>query len=238
MRNRSIQFAFDFVKGGRAKYKHMGQKVHPLAFRMGILANWKSRWFNTKKYRELLRQDIKLRSFIMGKLDKAGVERIEIERLVNSLKIIIRTAKPGLVIGRGGSGIEELKEELKKIVKKDDPRTDKIEIKLEIEEIRQPESQAAVMAQSLAEQMERRLPYRRTIKRVLDKIRQNKDVRGAKLIVKGRLDGAEIARVESLKFGKIPLQTLRSDIDYAEATAYTTYGTVGVKVWIYKGEVF
>ena len=173
----------------------------------------------------------------MKKLGKAGVSQVEIERLANSLRIIIHTARPGLVIGRGGSGIEDLKKEIKKIIQKQDPQLSKTELQLEVEEIRQPESQAAVVSQGIADQIERRLPYRQVMKRTLDRIKQNKEVEGAKITIKGRLNGADIARRESSKTGKIPLQTLRSNIDYAQATAYTTYGTVGVKVWIYKGEV-
>ena len=212
--------------------------MHPLAFRLGVTANWKSRWFNKKKYKVLLKQDVKLRDFIMEKLDKAGINKIEIERSANFLKIIIQTARPGIVIGRGGSGIEELKRELKKIIQKEDPQSAQPELRLDIEEIKHPEIQAAIIAQSMAEQIERRMPYRRVIRHALDKVQQNKEAKGAKVMVSGRLDGSDIARREWLKIGKVPLQTLRSSIDYAQATAYTTYGTVGIKVWIYKGEVF
>jgi len=216
----------------------MGRKVHPFIFRIGTVNNWRSRWFNKKEYRELLKQDVKLRGFIMEKLSKAGVNSIEIERSANLINIIIQTARPGLVIGRGGSGIEELKQELKKITKKGDSGSSKTEIRLEIEEIRQPNSQAAIVAQDMASQIERRMPYRRVMKQSLDKIIQNHEVQGAKVMVKGRLNGALIARKEWLKKGRISLQTLRANIDYAQATAYTTYGTIGVKVWICKGEVF
>ncbi len=216
----------------------MGQKVHPNAFRLGIIKNWKSRWFNKNKYRELLEQDQVLRNFIMKKLAKTGINSIEIERSANFINIIIQTARPGLVIGRGGAGIEELKKEIRSLLFKKDPALIKTEIRLEIDEVRQPTSQAQVVASDIATQIEKRMPYRRVMKQTLDKIMQNKEVKGAKVMIKGRLNGAEIARKEWLKQGKIPLQTLRSDIDYARATAYTTYGTVGVKVWVYKGEVF
>ena len=216
----------------------MGQKVHPLAFRIGLGTNWKSRWFNKKKYKELLEQDVKLRDFIMKKLDKTGINSIEIERTANSVNIIIQTARPGLVIGRGGGGAEELKQEIRKIMQKGRPELAKLEIRLEIEEVKQVTCQAAIVAGDMANQIERRLPYRRVMKQTLDKIMQNKDIQGAKVMTKGRLNGAEIARTEWLKKGRMPLQTLRSHIDYGWATAYTTYGTVGIKVWIYKGEVF
>ena len=216
----------------------MGQKVHPLAFRIGLGANWKSRWFNKKIYKELLEQDVKLRDFIMKKLDKTGINSIEIERSANSVNIIIQTARPGLVIGRGGGGVEELKQEIRKIIQKGKPELVKLEIRLEVEEVKQATAQAAIVAGDMANQIERRLPYRRVMKQALDKIMQNKDIQGAKVMTKGRLNGAEIARTEWLKKGRIPLQTLRAHIDYGWATAYTTYGTIGIKVWIYKGEVF
>lgn len=216
----------------------MGRKVHPFIFRLGSVTNWKSRWFSKKQYREFLEQDTKLRSFIMEKLRKASINLIEIERSANSLNIIIKTARPGLVIGRGGEGIEELKNEIKKLLQKNNSGQSNFEIRLEVEEVKDPDIQAAIVGMEIANQIERRLPYRRVIKQALDKIMQNSKAKGAKIMIKGRLNGAEIARKEHLKKGKIPLQTLRSDIDYASSTAYTTYGTIGIKVWIYKGEVF
>jgi len=219
-------------------YKNMGHKVHPFVFRIGIVTNWKSRWFSSKNYKKFLEQDVRLREFVTKKLDKAGVNKIEVERSENSINVIVQTARPGLVIGRGGSGAEELKKEIKKLLQKHDPEMKDLEVRLDIEEIRQPNAQARVVALDIANQIERRLPYRRVIKQTLDKVMQNRDIKGAKIVVKGRLNGAEIARKEWLKKGRIPLQTLRSNIDYARATAYTTYGTIGIKVWIYKGEVF
>ena len=216
----------------------MGRKVHPFIFRLNTAKNWKSRWFNQREYKELLEQDVKLRDFILKKLNKAAVNLVEIERSANLIKIIIGTARPGLVIGRGGSGVEELKQEIKKIIYKNNPELSNIDVNLEINEIRDPNSHAAIVAQDIASQIERRMPYRRVIKQTLDKIIQSTGVQGAKITVKGRLNGAEIARKEWLKKGRISLQTIRANIDYAEATAYTTYGTIGVKVWISKGEVF
>jgi len=174
----------------------------------------------------------------MKKLAKTGVERIEIERSANLMKVIIKTARPGIIIGRGGGGIEQLKEDIKRLISKELPGIGKTEIRLEVEEVKLPESQASIVAQNIAEQIERRIPYRRVLKQSIDKTIQIKTVEGVKIMIKGRLDGAEIARTEWLLKGKIPLQTLRAKIDYACATAYTTYGTVGIKVWIYKGEVF
>lgn len=216
----------------------MGHKVHPFVFRLGIVTNWRSRWFNKKQYKDLLKQDLELRKFIENKLDKAGVESVEIERSANFINVIIKTARPGLVIGRGGSGVEELKQEIKNLIQKSGSELVKTEVRLEIEEIKQPTSRARVVAMDVAAQIEKRFPFRRAIKQSLEKIMANSEVKGAKIMVKGRLNGAEIARKEWLKEGKIPLQTLRSNIDYAEATAYTTYGTIGIKIWIYKGEVF
>jgi small subunit ribosomal protein S3 len=217
----------------------MGQKVHPLSLRIGLGTDWQSRWFGKKgEYKNLLEQDVKLRVFIMKKLARAGFNSVKIERSANSMNVVIQAARPGLIIGRGGSGAEELKDEIKKFLRKINPALAKTEVRLEIEEIKQVSARAAVIAADIAAQIEKRLPYRRVIKQTLSKASQNKEIQGIKLMVKGRLNGAEIARKEWLKKGKIPLQTLRSNIDYAQTTAYTTYGTIGVKVWIYKGEVF
>lgn len=217
----------------------MGQKVHPTVFRTGVIFGWKSRWYNRKKYREYLEEDMNIREFLLKKLAKMGVESIDIERSTNSVKIIIKTSRPGLLIGRGGSGIEQLKAGLQKFVEKFRRNSlVKQGLQVEVEEVKQPESRASLVAQSIAEQLERRLPYRRTMKQALERVMQSQDAQGAKIMVKGRLGGAEIARSEKLSKGKIPLQTLRANIDYGVATAYTTYGTVGIKVWIYKGEIF
>ena len=216
----------------------MGRKVHPFIFRLGTVNTWKSRWFNRKKYKELLEQDIRLRDFIMKKLSKASINSVEIERSANLINIIVETARPGLVIGRGGSGIEELKKELRKIISKGDPELVNTDLRLEVEEIRQPNSYAAIVGQDIASQIERRMPFRRVMKQTLEKVMQSSDVKGVKIMVKGRLNGAEIARKEWLKKGRISLQTLRANIDYASVTAHTAYGTIGVKVWISKGEVF
>jgi len=216
----------------------MGRKVHPFIFRLGSVTNWKSRWFSKKQYRDFLEQDTKLRSFILEKLKKASVSLVEIERSVNSLNVIIKTSRPGMVIGRGGDGIEKLKNEIKIMFQKDNLALSSHEIRLEVEEVKDPDIQAAIVGMEIANQIERRLPYRRVIKQTLDKIMQNSKAKGVRIMVKGRLNGAEIARKEHLKKGKIPLQTMRSDIDYASATAYTAYGTIGIKIWIYKGEIF
>jgi len=217
----------------------MGQKVNPVVFRIGHTEDWKSRWYSKRKYQNFLKQDIKLRVLLMEKLKNAGVDRIEIERSANSMNIIIKTSRPGIIIGRGGGGVEQIREEAKKLIAKEALLgAGKTEIRVEIEEVKSPDSHAPVVAQNIAEQIERRIPYRRVLKQTMEKIMQSKEVEGAKIMMKGRLDGAEIARREWLAKGKIPLQTLRAKIDYATATAYTTYGTVGIKVWIYTGEQF
>lgn len=210
----------------------MGQKTSPTSFRIGINKDWSSRWFSRRKYEEYLKDDIAARNFLNKKLKNMAVDRIELERSADSLNIIIYTARPGLIIGRGGTGAEELKIALNKLLKK------KMAVRLEIQEIKNPESSASIMAESIVDQIEKRVPYRRVMKQAISKIMANKDVQGVKVQIGGRLDGAEIARSEHLEEGSLPLQTLRADIDFARATAMTTYGTVGVKVWIYKGEVF
>ncbi len=220
----------------------MTHRVHPYAFRLGILKPWKSRWFSAKKFSRNLREDTLLREWLLKHLRQSHIRDIEIERSPNTLHVIVKTSRPGFLIGRGGEGAEKLKEEIKKFLAgvtrrfKEEPR--KLETKLTIEEVRSPETHAAIAAQQMVDEIEKRTPFRRVLKQALDKVAASKEVKGVKIAIKGRLDGAEMARYEWLKRGRIPLQTLRADIDYAERTAYTTYGTVGVKVWIYKGDVF
>jgi len=214
----------------------MGHHVHPYAFRLGYTTDWKSRWFNRKKYKDYLKQDYYLREFLMARLKQAAVDEIEIRRSANSINIIVRAARPGIIIGRGGAGIQEIKKEIiSKIFK---GQTKGLDIKMDIEEVKKPETHARVVAQNIADQLERRMPFRRVIKQTMDKVMQNSEVRGAKIWISGRLGGAEMAREEWLKVGEVPLQTLRADIDYAQVNAHTTYGAIGVKVWIYKGEKF
>ncbi len=212
----------------------MGQKVNPVAFRLGMTQNWKSRWFNKKKFQEFLQEDFIIRNFLMKKLAKSGLDKVEIERSINSTNVIIQAARPGLIIGRGGSGIEDLREEIKRLLHRKLATPLKMDLRLSIEEVKQPESRAAIAAQGMVEQIEKRLPYRRVMKQGLDRILQSKNVQGAKIMIKGRLDGNEIARREWLRKGTIPLHTLRANIDYAQVTAFTSYGTVGIKVWICK----
>ncbi len=218
----------------------MGQKVNPISFRLGIIRDWKSQWFvkSPKKYSRYLAQDIIIRNLIWKKLSIAAVSNIKIERLANTIRIIICSARPGLIIKRGGSGIEEIKREIRKKLLKDFPEIKDAELKIDIDEVRDPSADAQIMSQWGAEKLEKRMPYRRIMKQIIDRVSQVKGIKGVKVVVKGRLNGAEIARKEWLKWGQIPLQTIRADVDYGEATAHTTYGTIGVKVWIYKGEKF
>jgi small subunit ribosomal protein S3 len=220
----------------------MSQKIKPTSIRIGVIKDWTSRWFPRNfKFGKSLQEDAIIRSTIQEKIAAAGIDSIVIEKAANHYRIIIKAAKPGLIIGRGGKGVEELTSALEKKLTQLRVKLgikERVNLSLNIEEIKRYEISSKFIAQSIAWDMEKRMPYRRTIKRYLERIQQNRDVRGAKIKVAGRLDGAEIARVEQVTFGNLPLQTLRANIDYAEATAFTTFGTIGVKVWVYKGEVF
>jgi small subunit ribosomal protein S3 len=212
----------------------MGQKVNPKSFRIGITTSWRSRWFGGKDAAKNLKEDVGIRSFIMKKWKQAFIADVEIERSVNDIRIIILTSRPGVLIGRGGSGIEDIS----RAIKKEFFTGSRISIKIDIREIKESESDASIVAQQVAEQLEKRVPFRRILKTTLDQSEKNKIVRGIKVEVSGRLGGAEMSRKEWLSRGTIPLQTLRADIDFSRATARTTYGAIGVKVWIYKGEIF
>lgn len=253
----------------------MTHRVHPYIFRIGQTTVWKSRWFNSKRFVQYLREDTLLREFLERRLKASHIERVEIERSPASIQVIVKTARPGILIGRGGEGAARLKQEIELFIARitrrwssaagrrevrfpvgeksaganpraieksvgSYPRTfeKSAGVKLTIEEVRFPETHAAIAAQMIADDLEKRLPFRRTLRQALDKIAASKEVKGVKVSLKGRLDGAEMARYEWGKRGRIPLQTIRADVDYAGKTAYTTYGTIGVKVWIFKGEVF
>jgi len=213
----------------------MAHKTHPKVLRLKKLEDWDSRWLSKKKLPQYLKEDFKIREFIKKKLGSVGIEKIEIERFPGKINVIISTARPGLIIGRGGAGVELLKKELERLIS---PKKEKREIKIEIKEIKDPWTSATLVAQWIAGQLEKRVPYRRVLKRALSKIMSHKEFEGARVQVSGRLDGVEIARTEWLQQGKLPRQTLRSDIDYGFSEAYCTYGAIGVKVWIYKGEKF
>lgn len=210
----------------------MGQKVNPVNFRTGVLYGWKSKWFNKRKYREYLREDILLREKLTELLKEAGVEKIEIDRSGEQVILSIHSSRPGVIIGRQGDGIEKLKEQVSKILK------GKKNIKLNVEEVREPQLSARLVGKMVAEQLEKRVGFRRVCKQAVERVMQAR-AQGVKIMVSGRLDGGEMSRTEWFAEGKIPLQTLRADIDYAKETAQTaSYGKIGVKVWIYKGERF
>lgn len=199
---------------------------------MGINKTWDSRWFTSKNMKEWLQEDERIREIIMEKIGTAGIARIEIERTADKYKVFIKASRPGLIIGRGGKGIEDLTKILEKNLKS------KVALSLNVEELKRTEISAAVVAQNIAWDLEKRMKFRRTMKKQLEQMMQNRDVKGAKIMLSGRLDGNEIARTEWLGKGKLPLSTLRSNIDYGTAAAVCSYGTIGVKVWIYKGEIF
>lgn len=216
----------------------MTKVVHPYAHRLVILRDWKSRWFATnKKYVNNLSVDVTIREFLEKRLRGYYVSSIELERSPKAIRVIIRTSRPGMVIGRSGEGATKIKAELVKALKraKLDVTDD---IKLEIVEVTNPEADAKIVAYMIAEGLEKRMPYRRVMKTIIEKVMAVRGVQGVKFYVGGRLGGAEIARSEELKRGSIPLQTIRADIDFARETARLAYGGIGIKVWIYKGEVF
>lgn len=208
----------------------MGQKVHPHGFRVGVIKDWSSKWYADKKnFADNLVEDFKIREFLKSKLYTAGISKIEIERAAKRVKINIHTAKPGMVIGRGGSGIEVIKLDMKKII------TDK-NVLINIVEVKQAENNAQLMAENVSSQLEKRISFRRAMKQTIQRAMRS-GVKGVKISCGGRLGGAEIARTEHYHEGTIPLQTLRADIDYGFAEADTVYGKIGVKVWVYRGEV-
>lgn len=212
----------------------MGQKIHPVGFRVGVIRGFDSHWYYGKKgYGPALLQDHKIRDFIKRRVGLGNVSRVEIERAANRVKVNIFTARPGAIIGRGGKGIDELTEILNSKVRKDDPTN---VVQVNVTEVRQPELDAQLVAENICMQLEKRISHRRAMRQAMTRaMRMNG--RGIKVQVSGRLGGSEIARREGDKVGKIPLHTLRADIDYGVATAHTVYGSVGCKVWIYKGEV-
>lgn len=214
----------------------MAHKVHPKIFRVRETSDWNSRGFYESDFAQKLEQDFKIRQFLKKKIGKMGIERIEIERFPGKINVIISTIRPGFIIGRGGKGIEELKEELEREMFKDQKKGE--EIRLEVREIKSPWASATLTAQWMAQQIEKRVPYRRVLKQALSKVMSGKGVKGCRVQVSGRLNGVEIARKEWLQKGRLPRQTIRADIDYAHEEAYCTYGIIGIKVWIYKGDKF
>jgi small subunit ribosomal protein S3 len=206
----------------------LGHKVHPYGFRVGYNKPWKSRWFSDKKYAEYVFEDHKLRRYVKDKLNHAGIAKIDIERAADKVRLILYTARPGIVIGRKGAEIEKMRLELRQKFGR--------EFAIEVNEIRRPEIEAQLVAESIAQQLERRVAFRRAMKKTIS-LAQKFGAQGIKVQVSGRLGGAEIARTEWAREGRVPLHTLRADIDYGLALAKTTYGVIGVKVWVFKGEI-
>jgi small subunit ribosomal protein S3 len=206
----------------------LGQKVHPYGFRLGYNKNWLSRWYSKSNYPKYVYEDKQIRKFVKEKLYHAGISKIEIERAADKVRLLIYTARPGIVIGRKGVEIEKLRQELKKKFNYD--------IVIEVNEIRRPETDAQLVAENVALQLERRVAFRRAMKRSIS-LAQKFGAKGIKISCSGRLAGAEIARTEWQREGRVPLHTLRADIDYGFAIAKTTYGVIGVKVWVYKGDI-
>jgi len=206
----------------------VGQKVHPKGFRIGVIRGWDSNWYADKDYTDFLHEDYKIRKYIKDRFFMAGVPRIEIQRTGNRVRITIHTAKPGIIIGRGGTEVEQLKADLSKMTQKN--------ININIQEVKKPELDAQIVAENVAQQIEKRISFRRAMKQAVGRT-MRAGAEGIKVAISGRLGGAEIARTEWYTEGKVPLHTLRADIDYGFAEANTTYGKIGVKVWVNRGEI-
>ena len=221
----------------------MGHKVNPSSLRIGGVKPWQARWFfsNKRSAVKFLEEDELLRRIIQKRIGLSGIAGLEIERTSNALRIYIKAARPGLVIGQGGKGIEELTRSIERAIRAlrgKETKGKQPSLSVNVEELKRSEVSAQYVAQQIAWDLERRMPFRWIMKKYLEQVVQNREIKGAKITLSGRLNGAEIARQETLKRGSLPLQTLRADIDYGQVTAFTTYGTIGVKVWVYKGEVF
>jgi len=206
----------------------LGQKTHPVGLRLGIIKTWDSRWFATRNYAKLLKEDLFIRKYIKGRLQRAGISKVEIDRAPKKVTIMIHTARPGIVIGRKGQEVDQLRDELQHLTNK--------EIYINIKEVNRAETDAQLISEHIARQLEGRVSFRRTMKKAVASA-MRMGAKGIKVACAGRLAGAEMARREGYKEGRIPLHTLRADIDYAQTTAHTTFGCIGVKVWVFKGEV-
>lgn len=218
----------------------MTHTVHPYSHRLGIIRDWKSRWFGGKskdQFKDFLKSDVLMREFLQKELAGFYVADVEMERSEKVLKVIISTSRPGMIIGRNGEGMVALKKKLQSFILKRGLNGG-TELQLDVREIRSPESNSSIVAQMITEGLEKRMPFRRVMKQTAEKVMANRDVKGVKIEMAGRLGGADMARREKLKKGQIPLQTFRADIDYAHHEARLSYGTIGVKVWIYRGEIF
>jgi small subunit ribosomal protein S3 len=207
----------------------MGQKVNPIAFRLGVNKTWRSRWFNPKEMPRLIKEDDQIRKFVRGRIENAGISRIDIERMGDNVRVTIHTDRPGVIIGKGGSEVEAIKDEIEDM-------TGKRSI-VNIKHIKNPQTDAYIIANSIAKALEKKMRFRSVIKRALYRT-SREGVKGVKICVSGRLNGAEIARTEWVKEGRVPLQTIRADIDYGFCEANTTYGNIGIKVWVFNGEIY
>ena len=217
----------------------MSHTVHPYAHRLGILRDWKSRWFGARdQYRDFLKADVLLREFLEKRLRGNYVASIEMERGENTYRVVVKSSRPGMIIGRQGEGVQKLRKQIAKELSKMGLKLAPTDVKLDIEEVRSPDAHAAIVAQMIAEALEKRLPFRRVMKQTAEKVMANRDVKGCRIQLSGRLGGAEMSRKEGLRRGRLPLQTLRADVDYATERAHMTYGDIGIKVWIYRGDIF
>ena len=217
----------------------MSHTVHPYAHRLGIIKDWKSRWFGDGiKYREYLKADTMVRGYLTKKLEGMYVSVIEIERSDKEVRFTIKSARPGVIIGRSGEGSEKLRADITKFMIKHNLNKEGVDLKLDIEEIKSPESDASIVAQQIKEALEKRMPFRRVLKQSVDKVMANRDTEGVRIRLSGRLNGADMARTEQLRKGRVPLQTFRADIDFARVRAKIAQGDLGIKVWIYRGEIF
>ncbi len=216
----------------------MSHTVHPYAHRLGIIRGWKSRWFaSDKKFRDDLMADVLLREWLEKKMRGQYIADIEMERNAKMFRLVIKTSRPGIIIGKNGEGAIKLRNEILAFLKKNKLNLG-LELKIEVEEVRSPESSAAIVAHMVAEGLEKRMPFRRVMKQMVEKVMASREVKGVRIFLSGRLGGAEMARQEDLKKGRVPLQTFRADIDFTRYEAILPYGRIGVKVWIYKGEIF
>ena len=207
----------------------MGRKVHPVGFRIGTIRDWQSKWYSDRNYTEYLMDDLKLRNAILAKYAEAAISKVDVDRQANEIAVTLHTARPGIVIGRGGQRVEEMRQFLEKLVGK--------KVRLNIQEIRQPELDAQLVSRSIGEQLERRIAYRRAMKQAMFRTLQA-GAKGIRILCSGRLAGAEIARRQLMHQGRVPLHTIRADIDYGFSEAHTTMGRLGIKVWIYRGKIF
>jgi small subunit ribosomal protein S3 len=216
----------------------MSHKVHPYSHRLGVIRDWQSRWFAAPgAYQEFLKFDVLLREYLEKRLRGMFVDSIEVERGAHSLRVIVKSSRPGMIIGRSGEGATKLKKDVTAFAKKIGAVLPK-DFRLDIEEVKNPEAHARIAAQMIVESLEKRMPFKRAAKQVMEKVMANREVKGVRVGLSGRLGGGDMGRTENLKKGRLPLQTLRADIDFAREKAYLSYGVIGVKVWIYRGEIF